>query len=82
VTISPSQWSETDGAGIWHARYRVRTYKNEQLESDEVRVMMISTRSTQSRLGAEDGVEIFGFSDPIVEQSMRQVAGIQPNTPR
>jgi hypothetical protein len=74
LVISPTQWAETEGAGLWHARYRVRTYKHEVLESDEIKVMLINTRSTQQRLGAEDGVEIFGFSEPVVEQDLRRVA--------
>jgi hypothetical protein len=74
LIISPSQWNEKDGVGLWHARFRVRTYKNQRLENDVIKTMLVHTRSTQQRLGAEDGVEIFGFSDPAIEQDLRTVA--------
>jgi hypothetical protein len=74
LIVSPTQWSEAEGSGLWHVRYRVRTYAKQRLEGDVTKTMLVHTRSTQQRLGAEDGVEIFGFSDPSVEQDMKAVA--------
>jgi hypothetical protein len=74
LVVSPTNWSESDGAGLFHVRWRSRTYKNSRLEADVIKTMLVHTRATQQRLGAEDGVEIFGFSDPAVEQNMRTVA--------
>ena len=74
LIVSPTQWSEAEGSGLWHVRYRVRNYNKQRLEGDVTKTMLVHTRSTQQRLGAEDGVEIFGFSDPSVEQDMKAVA--------
>jgi hypothetical protein len=74
LIVTPTQWAENDGVGVFHARFRVRTYKAQRLESDVIKTMLVNTRSTEQRIGAEDGVEIFGFSDPAIEQDLRTVA--------
>lgn len=74
LIVTPTQWSESEGVGVFHARYRVRTYKAQRLESDVIKTMLVNTRSTEQRIGAEDGVELFGFSDPAIEQDLRNIA--------
>lgn len=74
LVVSPTQWNEAEGVGLFHARYQARTYKNGRLETDVIETMLVQTRSTEQRIGAEDGVEVFAFSDPAIEQNLRAVA--------
>lgn len=74
LRVTPSQWDEEAGSGLWHVRYRVKTTHNGKLESDVVKVMLVHTHSTRPRLGAENGVEVLGFLEPEVEQDLKAAA--------